>query len=257
MGRGVKRKDQVTDWILEHYCDKVLSQPTGKNLGHLKPLVAQHLRSVGGYHGAGINVLKFCLITRNLLSSDRSTRFDTYATDVNEILGGMARILGFWLDSSPHLAISDPDKTRATVAAEKRSIMVIVARECFYATVDRDAFSRKDLEDLKELFNSHQKWYDDEDRQQFAMYIELLESSESPIELLRTASVLAHSLLEAFSNDRPIWRRLAEFSDYMIGHITAMRNSVPVYQEHRKEGLKKGMSAIQIANTLAKREKSM
>ncbi|QNP96634.1 hypothetical protein B0I72DRAFT_140526 [Yarrowia lipolytica] len=253
MGRGIERKDFAIDWILEHYCERYLIRPDEKSLRGLRPLVEQHLRSIGGYHKAGINVLRFCLITRNLLSADRSTRFQGYINDIDAILKGMALQLEYWLDAAPHLAVSDPDKIMATVRAESRSIMVLVARECFFVTVDRDAFSTDDLEQLKAQYKEHRQWYDEDDTKHFGMYLDLLSESgnESAHQLVRTANVISHSLQEAAQNDRPVWRRLSEFTDYLTGHIRAIRCSFTVYRQHAAEGMKPGMSALAIASRLS------
>lgn len=253
MGRGIERKDFAIDWILEHYCERYLSRPDEKSLRGLRPLVEQHLRSVGGYHKAGLNVLRFCLITRNLLSADRSARLPGYIEDIDAILRGMTLQLDYWLEAAPHLAVSDPTKIRSTMAAERRSIMMLAARECFFVAVDRDAFSADDLELLKTQYKDHQQWYDDEDARLFGMYIVLLyeSSCESARQLIKTANVISHSLQEAAQEERPVWRRLSEFTDYLTGHIRTIRDSFTVYRQHVAEGMKPGMSALQIASRLS------
>ncbi|KAG5368459.1 hypothetical protein CJU90_0661 [Yarrowia sp. C11] len=253
MGRGIDRKDYPIDWILEHYCERYLSRPDEKSLQRIRPLIKQHLRSIGGLQKAGVHVLRFCLITRNLLSPDRSTRFPDYITDVDAILEGLGRNLSHWLEIAPHLAASDPDKIRATVKAETRSIMVLVARECFFVTVDRDGFSLDDLQFLKNQYKDHQKWYDEEDSQQFGMYIDFLDESsqKNPLQLVKTANIISYTLLESAQLDRPVWRRLSEFTDYLTGHIKTIRESSRVTKKHEDEGFTQAMSGLQVASRLA------
>lgn len=242
------------DFILEYHCSQYMAKPDDKWEMALTAMVESFLKELGGYKRAGLNVLRFCLITQNLLSTDHSLREENYMENSDAIMGAMEYLLGLYLESKPDLAIADPKTIKATVAAERKSIMILLARESFCDTVGRIGFSESDLKEVKVHYEEHAQWYDEHDKTTFMEYIKLLEEAKTPEELAKLAAVISLSLYEIYETERPTHRRLTEYSDYVVTHIEHIRRDTELDEKYEDMGYTRGMLGLRIAAKMIQTE---
>lgn len=226
--------------------------PDDSWLSALSDMVESFIQGLGGYQGAGLNVLRFSLITKHLLSPDHSLRQQNYMESADAIMAGMEYLLDLYLKSKPDLTLTAPQTIRASVTSRRKLIMSVLAREMFSAIVDRDGFSESDLKELREVYEKHTSWYCHTDKISFIQYIEVLQRLRKPLERVKVAVAISHSLQEMHEDEKPSHRRLTEFSEYVTGHIETIRHATGLDAKYVEKGYTPGMSGMAIAVKMVK-----